>query len=252
MKVFEVAKNDRLLIGTGSSGCQPKWLKDGFYIKIPVLGYEHATEVITTKFLEQCDLRGFEYLTYHMCEVYEDGVYKGQGCYSRSFLEEGDVEVSALNIITIAGRELSIGYNDAIELFQEHTGLFCKEYINMILAIDAIVKNEDRHFRNIAFIRGADGTYRYAPFYDFGAGLLSDVFTHPMGEDIDHALQSVYAKPFSVFFGKDIEDFTPISINVDGVISLCNSLKNNEYTHRAVRVLMTALRDTEGTLWERL
>ena len=257
MKVFSVSKNERLVIGSGSSGCQPKWFRDGFYIKLSVLGYEHVAEVITSEFLSLCDLRGFKYVKYHICDIYEDGIYRGQGCYSKSFLDEEEYEVSASDIIAKTASSYAIGYEDFIDLAYGFTGLWCKEYINMMLAIDAIVKNDDRHFRNISFTHYQSETYEYAPcysyapFYDFGAGLLSDIFTHPMEVDVRHCLKSVYAKPFSVTFGKDIKDFMPIVVDLDGVHKLQEALKGNPYTERAMQVLIIGLGETEGKLWVR-
>lgn len=251
-KQWHVSKSDRLTYGTGSSGCQPKWVKDGYYIKLSLLGYEHVSEVLVSHFLSACDLGGFKYLKYELCEIYEDGIYRGQGCYSKSFISIGDTEVTASDIITRTASSYAISYDDAIDLFYDFTKLYCKNYINTILAIDSIVKNDDRHFRNISFILQSDGSYDYSPFYDFGAGLLSDIFTHPMTMPVTECLKYLYAKPFSVRFGADIVDFIPIRIDMSCIDELDRVLVGNPYVERAMRVLHTGLSETENRLWERL
>jgi len=43
-----------------------------------------------------------------------------------------------------------------------------------MLTLDAFFVNEDRHTHNIAVLMDAEGVYRYCPFFDHGAALLSD------------------------------------------------------------------------------
>lgn len=215
MRRFDVRRKDRLIIGTGSSGCQLKWVQGCYYIKLAVLGYEHVAEVLTSEFLSLCDLRGFSNVKYNMCEIYEDGIYRGQGCYCKSFVDAAEVEVSVSDMILRTGSSYALSHEDALDLIYDYTGLWCKDYLNTMLAIDAIVKNGDRHFRNISFIKHSDGNYAYAPMFDFGDAMLSDVISYPMDAQIDECLRNVYAKPFSVIFGKDISDFVPIPVDAD-------------------------------------
>lgn len=145
----------------------------------------------------------------------------------------------------------SLSYEEFIEFVFEYTGKDFKQYINTILTVDTIVKNEDRHFRNFGFIKRGN-EYLPAPIFDNGAGCLSDVISYPMNVSIEDNLRNVYAKPFSVIFGKDIKDFNRVRIDYDKFKRLNPYWSNNKICIRAYGVILRGLTETEGWLWERL
>lgn len=251
LRRVDVSKLERYYQGSGSSGCQLKWFSHNEFVKLSVLGYEHVAEVFTSELLSCFDLLGYDFVKYHACDIYEDGIFLGQGCYSESFLKQGETFVSAAKMLDSSMESYSLSYEEFIEFVFEYTGKDFKQYINTILAVDTIVKNEDRHFRNFGFVRRGS-EYLPAPIFDNGAGCLSDVISYPMNVSIEDNLRNVYAKPFSVIFGKDIKDFNRVRIDYDKFKRLNPYWSNNKICIRAYDVILRGLTETEGWLWERL
>ena len=81
------------------------------------------------------------------------------------------------------------------------------QYITMMLELDAIFLNEDRHTNNIAFILNDDtGEYRFCPYFDFGLSLLADTAEdYHIGEDVYKLIDKIQAKPFSTDFDTQLE-----------------------------------------------
>lgn len=65
------------------------------------------------------------------------------------------------------------GAKEPIDYLEEYKKHFKDNLLYHLLAFDALIGNEDRHFGNIEVIIRSDGNYRLAPFYDFGASLLA-------------------------------------------------------------------------------
>lgn len=248
---IHVTKKDRLHVGTGSSGYQTKWYKDGLFIKRSVLGYEHLAEVLTTWLLKCSDIPRNMYVEYHPCIIIEDGKNCGQGCYSESFLSGSEIEVSISNILDMRLLSHGIGIDELVEVLDEYYIPNSRDYLNMILSVDSITRNEDRHFKNISLIQEG-GIYRPGPIFDNGAGCMSDVFSYPMNESIDKLWGEIYAKPFSVTFGKSIKDNKPIGIYYDRFMRCENAIGNNRVSRRAFEVIKRGLSEMEGLAWKRL
>lgn len=247
----DVSTMDRIRKGTGSSGCQRKWELGNRIVKLSILGYEHVAEVLVSELLECSNLRESEYVKYFPCDVYEDGVYLGQGCYSYSFLCEGEQEVSIANILDSYFIEYSIKYDELIDLLYDITGINQKPYIDTILALDTITRNDDRHFRNISFIK-SNGLYRPAPIFDNGGACMSDCISYPLSSSVDELWGKVYAKPFSVIFGRDLVDSIPIGIDVERFAEHYRYAVGNLISKRAFDVILRGLKESEGLVWVRL
>lgn len=65
------------------------------------------------------------------------------------------------------------GAKEPIDYLEEYNKHFKDNLLYHLLAFDALIGNEDRHFGNIEVITSSDGNYRLAPFYDFGGSLLA-------------------------------------------------------------------------------
>ena len=105
-------------------------------------------------------------------------------------------------------------------------------YMSKLLAIDAMFLNEDRHTHNIAVLMDDVGDFHYCPFFDHGAGLLSDtMMDYPMDRDIDEAINEVEAKTFCRNFVEQLEIAENLyGINIKFDFSICDleSLLNQE------------------------
>lgn len=79
------------------------------------------------------------------------------------------------------------------------------KYLTLILELDALTLDDDRHFNNIAVI--FDGTdYYLPPLFDFGASFLSDtMIDYPLSSDLDKLLEIKNAKPFSSDFNEQVD-----------------------------------------------
>ena len=68
-------------------------------------------------------------------------------------------------------------------------------YLSKLLTIDAFFLNEDRHMHNIAVLMNGDGKAMLCPFFDHGAGLMSDTtMDYPLGNEPVDMMGDVKAK----------------------------------------------------------
>ena len=79
-------------------------------------------------------------------------------------------------------------------------------YMCKLLAVDALFLNEDRHLHNIAVLWDGEYAFRYCPFFDQGAALLSDtLMDYPMGEEALELMQKAEAKTFCRSFEEQLD-----------------------------------------------
>ena len=215
VELFEqdVKTNDR----QSSKGNQLKWANAGKWYKADYTGYEGLVEYVVSHLLKQSSLAEEEYILYETEEMmYHRSKYLG--CYSKDFLPEG------WQLITLE-RLFKNAYNESlnksiyrisdveqrlrflVEQTVRITGLRdFGVYMSKMLTLDAFFLNEDRHTHNIAVLLDEKGTYRYCPFFDNGAALLSDTtMDYPIGEDVLNLMKDVKAKTFSTSFDEQVD-----------------------------------------------
>lgn len=237
------------MTGSTSKGNQLKWFKDGKFIKLDLLGYEGVAEVAVSYLLYWTNLeKGKDWVEYKQCNIVEEGKYLGVGCYSFDY-RGGLLDVSASKMMQKSGISFGIGYYDFIDFISDYTGLDCKGYIDRILCLDSITRNDDRHFNNINFLYDVDNRkYQFAPIYDNGGSCMSDLVSYPSNVDFIINYKSIHAKPFDVDFLRQIHNPLRISINYTGFIENINVSSFNE--ERAVKTIIQGLKDTKGISWE--
>lgn len=207
--------------GHSSKGNQLKWELDGFWYKADGLGYEGLAEIAVSKLLEMSSVTGF--VKYEPVQIKWQGrIY--DGCMSRNFRKEGWQIVTVEKLyrqmtgLSIAG-EMAKYYEveDRISLFvrfvQNTTGLSeFGEYLATMLEMDAFFLNEDRHTNNIAVMYyPRDEIFDYCPYFDFGAGLYSDILgDYPLEQSIEKCSETIVAKPFFKDF--DIQTETAVKM----------------------------------------
>lgn len=76
-------------------------------------------------------------------------------------------------------------------------------YLSILLTIDALFLNEDRHTHNIAVLRDEFGKYHYCPAFDHGASLMADT---GMDYPLDVSLDVLYQKPKAKTFSRDFDE----------------------------------------------
>ncbi|MGN0154431.1 MAG: hypothetical protein ACI4A3_08255 [Lachnospiraceae bacterium] len=200
-----------------SKGNQLKWLNQDIWYKADYTGYEGLAEYLISGLFAFSDLESAEYVVYDTETIqYKSMIYKG--CRSRNFLPEGwrlitlerlfqSVQGESLNKCIYSIKDYENRIRFLVEQTIRITGLMdFGKYVTKLLTIDALFLNEDRHTHNIAVLMDEDGNYRYCPFFDHGAALLSDTtMDYPMTGDVEKLTCSVEAKTFCPDFDEQLD-----------------------------------------------
>ena len=200
-----------------SKGNQLKWEQNGVWYKADYTGYEGLAEYIVSGLLRYSNMNTKSYILYETEEIlYNNTVYRG--CKSSDFLFQGWQLITLERLFeSFYGRSLykSIyriqGVEDRayflVEQVERMTGLKeFGEYLSVLLTIDAVFLNEDRHMHNIAVLRDNSGKYHYCPVFDNGSALLSDLTVdYPLNMDVIDLIPRVQAKTLCGDFLEQLE-----------------------------------------------
>ena len=201
--------------GHTSKGDQPKWQRDGKWYKADHMGYEALAEVVVSQLLKKSNVP--EFVEYKPILIDYDG--KGlAGCVSDSFRGKDEMLVPferlhrAYKGVGLANA-LAKYYEPidkiryTVDFVEQVTGLKnVGAYLTMMLELDAIFLNEDRHTNNLAVIRNEKTKqYRLCPVFDNGLALLSDLNDYSVDKDIFLCIGKVQAKPFDCSFDAQME-----------------------------------------------
>ncbi len=216
--VLTVDLNDAVLVpktNHTSKGDQPKWQVGDRWYKADHMGYEALAEVVISSLLKKSNVTDF--VDYALAAItYRDKTLCG--CVSRNFRGEDEelIPVERLHRLyygvglaqTLAQThtvEERILYTvDFVEKITKMTNF--RQYLVMMLELDQLFLNEDRHTNNIAVIRNKKtGEFRLCPIFDNGLSLLSDINDYGMKRDIYHCIERVQAKPFASNFDEQVE-----------------------------------------------
>lgn len=263
--IVHLNEEDRFMLSSTSKGNQIKWYQAGKYYKADSFGYEGLAEVFTN--IVEKNIKDFEFVDYSLCEVME-GSSRYIGCYSRSFLRENESFLSFMHLLELSGVDsedyMKDGMKNAFKYICDYLVKLCDisvaEYLARTLYFDAIICNEDRHLNNIGLIM-QDDTFYFAPYFDNGLALLSDVRDYPLECDFHENLKKVKAKPFLSTFDKQVKTlnqmgFTPLKINYESLIKEIDDFSVDLYDSgkisRCRAVVKNQLRKYEGVAWTRL
>lgn len=247
LDVIDVERSERIYGSSSSVGNQVKWKSGDRYIKKNCLGYEDIAEVLVSHFLSFTNLSESEYVKYTACRIVEDGKYVGVGCYSEDF--KGDAsEVSVSFLLDMSCSSYSMSYDELRDFLYDIVKFDVKPYLDKILCIDAITRNDDRHYKNICFLY-KDGVYSPCPIFDNGSSCMSDLISYPMDADFERNYGSIQAKPFYTDFSKNLHNNECILVHYDEFLNSVNAIE--PYSKRALQTLKKGLRDTEGLAWKR-
>ncbi len=210
--------SDQKIAETSSKGNQEKWLEDGRWYKLDQFGYEALAEVFTSLLLSYSNIETdtpFSFTRYRMERLHVHGRDR-TGCSSENFLRPGESLITLSHLLRqylgsplpetlarLSSNRKRMAY--LADATSEITGLReFPQYLTMLFEIDALVLNDDRHLNNIAVL-SQNGTFRYCPIFDQGAGLLSNVMYAPMDIIPQSLITSVKAKPFQTTFNRQIK-----------------------------------------------
>ena len=131
-----------------------------------VIGHECINEIIVDRLLTIFEIEHLEYELINADIEIDGTIYSTYLCASYDFKKRGESKVA-----------LDDYYRTNAILGESHYD-FCKrmgwqEYIDIMLAIDYLILNRDRHGANIEILRNARAhTLRIAPLFDHGVSLL--------------------------------------------------------------------------------
>lgn len=200
-----------------ADGMQSKFYNpdNNCWYKQDYLGTEGLSEYVSSLLLEDSNI---EHVDYQPCR-FKNNKKTVVGCCSENFLKPGERLISTYELIKkhknidIADEIVPMEVEDRIKYYVdtivEITGIQdFGQYLTKLLQLDAVIKNDDRHFNNISVIQAEDGSYKVAPVYDNGGAFLSDQYTY--GDDLSKdeiykQMDAVQAKPFSVDFDAQLD-----------------------------------------------
>lgn len=243
---FRVTRMNRVSTQFQSSGNRMKWFLNGNFIKLDVFGYESIAEYLASRLLQCTDLSSDEYVIYNLCDVYEDDKYLGHGCYSKDY-RLGYAEVTFRKLLEHNLLPLSISYEELLDFLYYVTKLNLSSYIQKVLCLDSIIRNDDRHFGNFAVLKTQDD-YKECPIFDNGGGCMSDIYSYPMTERFSSNYSSIYAKPFKVIFKNQIYGAPMLTIDTKKFFS--GIYYPNKFVLRAVDTIKSGLSEMEGVAWK--
>lgn len=215
VELFE--DNVKLFNRHSSKGNQLKWEKDGVWYKADYTGYEGLAEYMISQLLKKSTLKKDEFVIYEPEQIkYKRKIFNGAKSdnflnddwqlvtlqrlyktrYNRSFIED------VWHIPETTDRlKFVVEQVEQITKLENFGIYMCK-----LLTIDAFFLNEDRHMHNIAVLMNGEGKNRLCPFFDQGAGLLSDTaLGYPLGDDAVAMMGEVNAKTICSGFEEALE-----------------------------------------------
>lgn len=204
MEEYNISKEYVVLNRSDSLGTQPKYYKDGYWYKLDRMGHEGLAEALVSDVL--CCSNISDFVVYERCTI--NGVC---GCRSKSFLNPGEQFVTFASlyrsmrlgdlgsvIYTIPTVEERLRF--LLDFVRDVTGVDCTEYLYQILTLDMLIRNPDRHFKNLGLILGVDNKYRVSPIFDNGQGLMQNYTITPPYLDIEEKEQRISAATISGSF----------------------------------------------------
>lgn len=267
MKVYEVRRSDRFALSSTSKGNQIKWKIGSVWLKADSFGYESISEALFSTFEKY--VSGISFVDYSLCiirEVDESSYTDYFGCSSKDFLKDDCELISVYKILNsfIESRKVLASLS-GVDLFRyvvkrcsEVTGIDefrVGKYFSDIIKLDSIILNEDRHLNNICFIRNENRDFIFAPIFDNGLSLLSDLIDYSLSKPDIVCINSIKSKPFSSSFSKQLKyvsDFNPLNIDYNGFLCELENcyvdFKIEEF-ERAKRVLLYMLKKRKGVAW---
>lgn len=201
-------------LGTDGSGAQYKfWTDSRTLVKFNTRSKEAQKEVAAYKLGTAFGLPCVPYT-----EI--DALVNGKthrACLSPSFLVDGDVEMTANELLDSAGyyptqNVSSIEYiNRLISIISGYTGIatgFVQSWLYDMLVFDYLICNSDRHLNNFEVLYNQHtGTYRLAPYFDHGLSFLGTDASLTKSE-FEKRVCRYKSKPFSTNSDKNIGDLS--------------------------------------------
>lgn len=156
-----------------------------------IIGHECVNEIIVDRLLSILGVEHLEYQLIHADIEIDGSRYDTYVCASGDFKRRGESKAALDNFYQIN------------KLGNESHYDFCKrngwqKYIDIMLVVDYLILNRDRHGANIEVLRNArEHSYRLAPLFDHGLSLFCSCYTEEEIEAFDDKAE----KPCNNFIG---------------------------------------------------
>lgn len=261
--------NSKRVNGYSSKGNVPKWKIGDNWYKLDVFGYEGLAEFVISHLIKKSNVDNF--VLYDL----EKALYRDEkvACVSKNFLKD-DEELITIERLHLA--EIGVGLNKKlteidnikekivylVDFVESITKL--KDfhiYFTKMLELDMFFLNEDRHTNNIAVIKNnVNKKFKFAPIFDNGLSLLSDVSEYKMDSDVYKTIQKVKSKPFTTDFEEQVEtieklykDQLQLKFNkkdVDNCLDKANEFYSKEIVERVRSILYKQMKKYEYLIKE--
>lgn len=202
IKDYKLSPEALVMVAGSSIGTQKKYYEKGFWYKQDCIGYEGLSEYLSSKVLSCSNIQ--EYVEYEACKINGKN-----GCRSANFLSEKESFISLQRLYdTYHGGQLSerIRIIDSVkdrisfvvDFVFDITGLDIKHYLGKVATFDMLILNTDRHFNNLGIVADiSQNLYKYAPVFDNGNSLLSNLQEFPFDDNIEKNIDRIIGQPFS-------------------------------------------------------
>ena len=245
-----------------SKGNLPKWHIGDYWYKTDAFGYENLSECLISDLLKYSNI--YNYVEYNMIK----GVYNSEVknfSVSKNFLKENENLLPLYRLYFLeTGNELTkeiYNYSEVKDRIEFVVDFISKTYklntagrtITSILELDMFFLNEDRHFNNLALIRNIQNdTFLFAPLFDNGLSLISDVNEYDIKADVYKNMDKVKSKPFSNSFEEQCEcaeslygNILKLSFTKNDVLSEIKKYRafySNEIIERVITIIFEQMR----------
>ncbi len=245
-----------------SKGNLPKWHIGNYWYKTDAFGYENLSECLISDLLKYSNI--YNHVEYKVIK----GIYNLEEknfSVSKNFLNENESILTFYRLYFLeTGTELSkevYKYSEIKDRIKFVVDFISRTYdlnvsskiITSILELDMFFLNEDRHFNNFALIRNIkDDSFTFAPIFDNGLSLLSDVNEYNMTTDVYKNMDKVRSKPFCNSFEEQCEcaeslygnilKFTFTKNDVLSEIEKYRAYYSNEIIERVITIIFEQMR----------
>lgn len=185
MKNYTLDEKYRYFSRTISKGTQLKYKKGEYYYKINKFGNEGFTEYLVSRLLKNSTLKDYYFVDYEYCMVNNK-----LGCRSKNFLVTQSEEFISMNSLysRLTGRTDLADYllslntpldrlNFLLDIVEKYgfSRKFYYDYMNMLMQLDLIIQNTDRHVHNYGLVYNkVINRFRVPPIFDNGLSLDTD------------------------------------------------------------------------------
>lgn len=185
MNKYVLSEKYRYYSKSTTKGTQIKYKKDNYFYKLNRHGNEGFVEYLVSRLLINSTLPDYHFVSYEYC-VINDRL----GCRSKNFLSNSSDEFMSINSLysKVTGKDNLSDYLcllgsaserlnyilDLVEIFGINRMAF-KDYINLLVQLDMLIINTDRHPHNYGVIyNNSTNSFSICPVFDNGLSLNTD------------------------------------------------------------------------------